>query len=134
MSITRAIEIWKKDQRETDVYDNRWVGWKDTYLDGWITLYLFYVVDRSMLRWIRSDDDVCEIEVPKEIFMDMAERLLSRQYDLKYLEYDLLETKRDMEYLEEARPGYIEGFAKGLKRLVMEVGEDEIMVYIDAGN
>ena len=129
MSITRLIEIRKKDQPEPDLYNNRWVGWKHPYLDIWISSYLVHVVDDSMLRWIRSDDDVLEIEVPKEMFMDMAERLLSRQYDLGFDDEQAY-----MEILEEARPGYIEGFAKGLTRLVMEVGEDEIMVYIDAGN
>lgn len=105
MSITRGIEIWKKDQIEGEVYNSRWVGWKDRDLDHWIFLYLNRCVDGSLLRWIRSDDLFVE-EVPKEIFADMADRLLSRRYDLELGE----DEQDDMERLEEYRPRYYQRF------------------------
>ena len=126
MSITRFIEIWKKDQRENTCSNGRWVSWKNLGFDMWISMYLNDCVDQSVLRQIPSDG-ACVKEVPKEVFMDMAERLLSRRYDLGLNE----DEQSDLELLDEVRPWYIESFAECLKQLVLETGEDEMMVYIN---
>lgn len=129
MSITKGIEIRRKNPTKERPFDNRpYISWKRWWVDMWIMEWLNTYESKEPAEYYKKLGEYeWEVSMRKDDLLRMAEDLINRRFSVCQDAYDYF---KDDEEEENRMVMYGQSF----KKLVDQLQDDEMLVYYDCGN